>query len=406
MKNIVKKLLAVGMLLSMLLAFTGCSSSKSEVASNGAYEMKEVYAASSVTSSSYGYAEDAGAATTAPAAAESLSQNFASMSSSIPENVKLVYTGNVSMETKEFDKSVAELNKFVSDLEGYFENSSVSGNTYRRAEYTIRIPSQNFDSFCNGIGGICTVRNISRSAKDISETYYDTEARLETKKIKLERLQALLKDAQNLEDIIYLESQISDTEYEIEMLSGNIRHYDSLVGYSTITVSITEVYKITVDEAPATDFGSKFGEAFSQGTESFIDGCQEFAIDFAYNWGTWLIIAIIIIINIIIIKIIVKKSKMKIAIARAQNAARQQQMAGQAMMQQNCNAMNYDRYEEYPSKNTKKEEAADSQQKMPLTNDAAVDENSYETVGENAEGFNMDFAHLNNLDDIQNDEQQ
>ena len=52
--------------------------------------------------------------------------------------------------------------------------------------------------------------------ENITETYYDTAGRLKTQKIKLERLQKLLSQAENMEDIITIESAISETEWNIE----------------------------------------------------------------------------------------------------------------------------------------------------------------------------------------------
>ena len=49
--------------------------------------------------------------------------------------------------------------------------------------------------------------------------------------IKLERLQKLLAQAENMEDIITIESAISETEWNIEDLSGTLRHYDALVDF-------------------------------------------------------------------------------------------------------------------------------------------------------------------------------
>lgn len=71
------------------------------------------------------------------------------------------------------------------------------------------------------MGTLCHVTWQDDSAENISEQYYDTQSRLETAQIKLARLQELLKKAENMEDIITIESAISETEYEIERLSGH-----------------------------------------------------------------------------------------------------------------------------------------------------------------------------------------
>ena len=78
---------------------------------------------------------------------------------------------------------------------------------------------------------------------DVSEAYYDQESRLTTQRTKLERLQELLRQAQDMEDIITIESAISETELEIEFLTGSLRKYDSQINYSTITLSLREVYR-------------------------------------------------------------------------------------------------------------------------------------------------------------------
>lgn len=55
---------------------------------------------------------------------------------------------------------------------------------------------------------------------DVSEAYYDTEARLKTQQTKLDRLHALLEQAATMEDIIALETALSETELQIEYLTG------------------------------------------------------------------------------------------------------------------------------------------------------------------------------------------
>ena len=57
-----------------------------------------------------------------------------------------------------------------------------------------------------------------------------------------------------MEDIITIESAISETEYQIESLSGTLRHYDALVDYATIHISLQEVYRLSNVEEPAESF--------------------------------------------------------------------------------------------------------------------------------------------------------
>ena len=208
----------------------------------------------------------------------------------VPANSKLIYTADISLQTTEFDDATAKLSELVSSMGGYFENSSVNNySSYRYGSYTVRVPAKSFDAFCSQVGQLCQLTYISRSAEDVSETYYDLESRLTTQQTKLERLQELLSKAESMEDIITIESAISETELNIEWLTGDLRHYDSLVGYSTVNISLDEVYRLDDVEQPAIGFGAKLSAALKNGCSSFVWGLQSFLLGVASNWVGWLI---------------------------------------------------------------------------------------------------------------------
>ena len=215
-------------------------------------------------------------------------------------NAKMVYTANIEAETTDYDSCAAALERLVEDLGGYMEYASTSsyGDGSRRASYTVRIPAGQFKGFLTSVGEISHVVSQDRNADNISERYYDTESRLETQKTKMERLQMLLSKAENMEDIIDLENAISETEYQIEQLTGSLRHYDSLVDFATVEIGLREVLRLsTVEEAPPT-FGSRLGNAFVDGLHGFGDFLQGLAIFLAYNW-TWLLILAVIALAVI-----------------------------------------------------------------------------------------------------------
>lgn len=215
-------------------------------------------------------------------------------------NAKMVYTANIEAETQEFDSCAAALERLVEDLGGYLEYASTSsyGDGSRRASYTVRIPAGEFKGFLKSVGDLTHVVSQDKNADNISEMYYDTESRLETQKTKMDRLQMLLSKAETMEDIIDLENAISETEYQIEQLTGSLRHYDSLVDFATIEIGLREVLRLTtVEETPPT-FGRQLGNAFTEGLQSFGDFLQGLAIFLAYNWIWLLVLALILLVVI------------------------------------------------------------------------------------------------------------
>ena len=307
---------SISLILCIILAlglFCGCGASASKDAmiaapAEPAAPAPEMEYAADMN---YGYYEEPKYSTASPSdlpAAESTG-------STLPANTKLIYTANMELETTAFDDAAAGLEKLVADLGGYFEYSNVNNyGSYRRGNYTVRIPAQNFETFCTAAGQLCQVNSISRSAEDVSEAYYDTESRLATQRTKLERLQNLLSQAATMEDIIELENAISNTEYQIELLTGTLRKYDSLVGYSTINLYIDEVFELTEIEEPVIGFGAKLKDAFKRGSNNFVDSLQYMMLRFARHWVGWMIFIIIAAVVVIVIVTRIRRRKARKAI--------------------------------------------------------------------------------------------
>ena len=220
-----------------------------------------------------------------------------------PEGVKIVYTADMSLETTGFDKAAEQLSRLVSETGGYYEMSSVDNyGNYRSGYYIVRVPSEKFRSFCDRVGQICQLRSKSESADNISERYYDTQSRLETQQTKLKRLQQLLSQAEDMEDIITIESAISETEYAIEQLSGTLRHYDVLVGYATVNISLSEVAQLRNVEEPPIGFAARMAAAFRSGSEAFVLSVQSFLLGLASAWVAVLLLLAIIALVILLIR--------------------------------------------------------------------------------------------------------
>lgn len=228
------------------------------------------------------------------------------------ENAKIIYTASMNIETNAFDDSAAKIEEATKKHGGYFENmdQNNTSHSYRRAEYLIRIPAEEFEAFLKDTDGFGTVTSVSKNAEDISDTYFDTESRLNTARAKMARLQELLGAAQNMSDIITIENEIADVQYQIDSLSGQLNSYDSQVAYSTVSIRLDEVYKTTADAKPLS-FGERISKAFSNGLSGFGSFLEDFAVWFAESW-IWVLIVLGVIAAAIFIPITaVKKSRKK-----------------------------------------------------------------------------------------------
>lgn len=192
--------------------------------------------------------------------------------------VKLIRRASLSLETKDFDAAQVGLEQLVKTVGGYIESSDLNqgsyGSSWRSVYYTIRVPADKYDTFLNGVHQTadCHLVSQNESTEDVGAAYFDAESHLATLKTKLERLQALLKDAKKMEDIITIESAISETEHSIEQYSSDLKRYDSLIGYATFNVSLEMVANLS--DTDANPFTQRLKDAFVSGLSSFGEGVQ------------------------------------------------------------------------------------------------------------------------------------
>lgn len=176
--------------------------------------------------------EESGAATTADIA---------------PIADKIIYSAYADIETTEFDESLKAVDALIARVGGFLESSSVTGSNYnagrdyRSASYTIRIPAGSFKDVTGSLSELGNVTYCNTNADNITTQYRDTASRLEAYEVEYDRLLEMLKKASNVEEMLSIESRLSDVRYNIESLTTTIKGWDSLINYSTLSINLTEV---------------------------------------------------------------------------------------------------------------------------------------------------------------------
>ena len=210
---------------------------------------------------------------------------------------KLIRRAEFSIQTEQFDESVAVLNRLTAECGGYFETASVHGgggrdaNANRWGEYTVRIPAEKYDRFFTGAGELGYVTGRTETSEDVGERYYDTEARLKTQRVKQERLLALLEKAESMEDIISLENALSEVEYQIEQYSSTLNRYDALINFSTFTIVLNEVGQVTQEVGETASLGARMAAGVQSSFRGLVRGGRDLLIWTSYNLFLVIILA-------------------------------------------------------------------------------------------------------------------
>lgn len=269
------------------------------------------------------YNESAGMAPEA-AAGESFDMAGALESGLTPDlstDRKIIYTADVRLETKEFDTARQALMDALDAAGGYVSSTDLSGSAEdgdRHLYYTVRVPVEHYTSFLADVGKAGNVLSLSESMDDITSQYIDVEARLDSLKNQRDRLNELAAQAETTADLLEIESQLADVQYEIESYTRQMRSMDDQVTYSTINLNLREVAILT----PVTHtFADRLIEAFFDGWRNFGSAIQYLIIAIVYLMPLLLLAAVIV----VIVLVCTRKGRTERKAAR--EAARQNRLA-------------------------------------------------------------------------------
>ena len=148
---------------------------------------------------------------------------------------KLIISVDLSVNSKDIEKSYKSIEEKVKEYKGYFEN--IDSYKYRYF-IALRIPKDNLYNFLEFIENNQNVQNKNINTEDITENYYDIENRIKNREALLYKFRSYLKEAKNIEEILSVEDRINNLTYEIERMKGNFENLTSLIEYSKVNITI------------------------------------------------------------------------------------------------------------------------------------------------------------------------
>ena len=203
---------------------------------------------------------------------------------------KIIYTTNLSLESKDYDAARAALDAALNDAGGYLESSSEYSDvgSSRSVNLTFRVPEENYQSFLDAVAQAGNVTYKSQQADDVTTQYMDVETRLANLEAQRTRLQELQAQADNLSDLLQIETSLTDVQSQIESWQSQLDWYSNQVQQCTVYVNLSEVQNYTpTDES----FLGSVGAAFAQGWSNFVNGLQQLAVWLAGAWPVVLVVA-------------------------------------------------------------------------------------------------------------------
>lgn len=159
-----------------------------------------------------------------------------SQSSIILPNVnrKIIYTVDISIKSEDLAKSSTEIKALMDQEEDWVESERLTETTNY---IVIRVKTTRLNELIDGIRADHETTRYEVSSEDVSNKYFDAEAKKSTLIAERNRLIALI-DSSSTHEIIQISQRLSQIDTELLIINRELSNIDSLVEYSTVKVYI------------------------------------------------------------------------------------------------------------------------------------------------------------------------
>lgn len=159
----------------------------------------------------------------------------------VPDDRSVITTGWLAVTVDDPVESATDVTEVVDRAGGRVESRSETPGTdtqQARATLVVRIPADDFEDVVAELRRLGEVASVQLDASDVTQERQDLDARIEALQTSVDRLLALLADADDTADLIAIESELTTRQAELDSLTAQRDWLSDQVDYSTLTVEL------------------------------------------------------------------------------------------------------------------------------------------------------------------------
>jgi Domain of unknown function (DUF4349) len=203
---------------------------------------------------------------------------------------KIIYDAQVDLVVESVDPVAKKVGTLVQEARGYIAEQNVTGSpgSLRSVRWRIRVPVEQFDSFVESIVSLGELERNNRTSQDVSEQYYDIEARIKNKRVEEQTLNKILQERSGkLEDVLKIEIELSRVRGEIEQLEGKVRVLENLSSLATLTLNVRERDKYAPPPPVVADFSTQIARTWDGSMKNLVDLGKSIVL-WTVSWAIWI----------------------------------------------------------------------------------------------------------------------
>jgi len=195
---------------------------------------------------------------------------------SAPPTPMIARTASLSLVVKDFAGVESAVKSVTARHSGYIGelNTAMPPDAAKTLSATLRIPSAQLDAALAELKQLGRVDQETQAGEEVTKQYADLVARLKNSRATEQRLLDVLRNnTGKVKDVLDVENEIARVRGEIEEMEADQRALQTRVDFATITLSVTEEYKASLQGSPAsisTRLHNSFVEGYHEVVENVI----------------------------------------------------------------------------------------------------------------------------------------
>ncbi len=163
--------------------------------------------------------------------------------------------GGKDAETVEADKGTAQvvryiiysatMGMFVESVEGAHESVEALVKKHngwikssQNTQFRIRVPAAKFEPLIEALKALGDVQHVNKTGQDVTEEFFDLQARLANAEHMRQRYIQLLAKAKNVKESLEIERELGRITEIIERHKGRLKYLKNHVAFSTIVITL------------------------------------------------------------------------------------------------------------------------------------------------------------------------
>lgn len=159
----------------------------------------------------------------------------------VPDPSRLIQTATLTVAVSDVPESYAEAVRLTRTAGGYVSDESTTGGADDPfSTLTLRVPKEGYAGLLTDLAELGELSSRELATEDVGDQIVDTESRVETQRESVDRVRELMAEAETLDEIVRLESELSTRQAELESLEARL---ESLRGQTALATITLELYR-------------------------------------------------------------------------------------------------------------------------------------------------------------------